>query len=130
MIIGLTGTHIKITDKQKERLIKLFDTYKPTEVHHGGCICADEYCHKIAKFMKDCRIIVHPPINKKGVFDYSDGNEILPEKEYIERNHDVVDTCDLLIAMPNTELEVVRSGTWATIRYARKLKKVIVILEP
>ena len=64
------------------------------------------------------------------MFDYSDGNEILPEKEYIERNHDVVDTCDLLIAMPNTELEVVRSGTWATIRYARKLKKVIVILEP
>jgi hypothetical protein len=130
MTIGFTGTHIAITDKQKERLIRLFAEYKPTEVHHGGCICADEYCHKIAKFMKDCKIIVHPPINKKAVFDYSDAAMIMPEMDYIDRNHVIVSVCDLLIAMPNTEQEVVRSGTWATIRYARKLKKVIVILEP
>jgi hypothetical protein len=48
---------------------------------------------------------------------------ILEPKLYMERNHDVVHACDFLLALPGTDHEVVRSGTWATVRYARKIAR-------
>ena len=36
----------------------------------------------------------------------------------------------MLIAFPSTQFEIQRSGTWQTIRYARKLKKKILIIYP
>jgi len=46
------------------------------------------------------------------------------------RNHKIVDICDILVAFPQTNSETVRSGTYATIRYARKCKKPIIIIYP
>jgi hypothetical protein len=46
------------------------------------------------------------------------------------RNHDIVDETELLIACPGELAEAVRSGTWATVRYARKLGRPIVIFWP
>jgi len=46
------------------------------------------------------------------------------------RNRDIVDATDMLIAAPATRKEVLRSGTWATIRYAKKMKKWIYIIYP
>ena len=51
-------------------------------------------------------------------------------KDYLERNHDIVDETDMLIATPGEEQEVQRSGTWATIRYARKQKRTILTIYP
>jgi hypothetical protein len=51
-------------------------------------------------------------------------------KEYLDRNHDIVDSSDLLIAVSESTVEVLRSGTWATIRYAKKLRKPIKIIYP
>ena len=50
------------------------------------------------------------------------------EKRYLERNRDIVDACDILIACPRTLKEELRSGTWATVRYARKVGKPVAIL--
>lgn len=40
--------------------------------------------------------------------------------EPLERNHVILDHTDYLLAFPKTRKEVLRSGTWATIRYAKK----------
>src|SRR6185295_3683952 len=47
----------------------------------------------------------------------------------LDRNHDIVDETQMLIAAPKGPEEQ-RSGTWATVRYARKLGRRIVIVWP
>lgn len=61
---------------------------------------------------------------------YCQGDVIKEEKEYIQRNHDIVDDSDMLIAFPSTMNEILRSGTWATIRYAKKRGKMVLIIFP
>lgn len=49
-----------------------------------------------------------------------------PAKPYLERNKDIANEgIDGLIAAPSGWVEELRSGTWATVRYARKLKRTI-----
>ena len=57
-------------------------------------------------------------------------NYIRPAKPPLDRNHDIVERCDLLIATPHTVEEQLRSGTWATIRYARKVHRPHYIIRP
>jgi predicted Rossmann fold nucleotide-binding protein DprA/Smf involved in DNA uptake len=74
------------------------------------------------------RIAGHPPLIKgKRAFFPSD--ESLPVREYISRNRDIVDASQEIIATPGEFEEQLRSGTWSTIRYARKTgKRVLVVL--
>lgn len=48
----------------------------------------------------------------------------------LERNHRIVDACDVLIACPKDAQEQLRSGTWATVRYARKQGKRVIVITP
>ena len=43
------------------------------------------------------------------------------------RNKDIVNSCDILIACPENDKEVIRSGTWSTIRYAKKINKTVLL---
>lgn len=139
MRIGFTGTRNGMTDRQKRQLKEGIIFYQYSEgnfeFHHGGCIGSDEEAHDLAYNM-NVKIVIHPPIDDKYAMEYEiyrDKNldvEILPAKDYLDRNHDIVDACDLIIAAVETREEQLRSGTWATIRYARKHNKRLVILEP
>ena len=51
-------------------------------------------------------------------------------RDYLDRNKDIVNNCDLLIAAPKENTEVLRSGTWSTVRYAKQLGVTVVIIEP
>jgi hypothetical protein len=84
--------------------------------------------HHIGKLM-GYYIVIHPPLydNKRA---FCIGDEICSKKDYLDRNRDIVDNCDLLIATPKETTEVLRSGTWSTVRYAKKIGKPIVIIEP
>lgn len=42
---------------------------------------------------------------------------------YIVRDHAIVDEVQFLIGCPRKDIEELRSGTWATIRYARKQRR-------
>lgn len=48
----------------------------------------------------------------------------------LDRDWDIAEDSNTLVAMPANEKEEVRSGTWATVRYARKLLAPIVIIKP
>jgi hypothetical protein len=46
----------------------------------------------------------------------------------LRRDRVIASTCDVLVAAPRRDAEEVRSGTWATVRYAREAGKPIVML--
>lgn len=133
MIIGFTGTR-DISKVSLDRLIKLedklYELYFNNESSccvHGGAEGMDEYFHDMVADTMDSKIVV---IFAKGMERELYGEyETLPSKPPLERNKDIVDMCDILIAVPiDPEVEEQRSGTWATIRIARaKGKKIIMI---
>ena len=127
MKIGFTGTQKGMTNRQKQALATWLE--QAAEFHHGDCIGADAQAHTLAQF-QHCPIIIHPPINSTKRARCSGALVVRPMKEYLARNHDIVDETDVLVAAPATHIEQMRSGTWATVRYARKKGKSIAILFP
>ncbi len=127
MKIGFTGTQTGLSPDQRGTLYVYAATCSiKDEFHHGDCIGADAEAHDIFGLM-DVPIVIHPPVNEaKRAFRKG---TVLPAKDYLARNHDIVDACDVLIACPSGK-EKLRSGTWATIRYARKIGKPVRIIEP
>lgn len=124
MDIGFTGTQHEayLTEERKARLQQiLIDLWRDDEemvFHHGDCIGADEYAAKTARRLK-YKIVGHPPTNAtKRAYVISD--LWLEPKPYLVRNKSIVNASRILVAMPRiVGHEELRSGTWATIRYAR-----------
>ncbi|MBI2405091.1 hypothetical protein HYV22_02835 [Candidatus Gottesmanbacteria bacterium] len=130
MRIGITGTAKGATQAQKEFLEEFFQLNPPEELHHGDCIGVDAEAHDICRRVSpSTKIIVHPPLDPKARA-FKQGDIVLPEKYYLDRNHDIVDQVDFMIACPKTSKEELRSGTWATVRYARRAKRPIHICWP
>ena len=128
MSLGFTGTQVGLTGPQRNTLKYILNSFyeKEFKIRHGDCIGADEEANNLAREI-GFKTIAHPPINSvKRAFCSVD--QELPAKEYLERNHDIVNYSRVLIACPKEAQEVLRSGTWATIRYARKQKKETIII--
>jgi hypothetical protein len=131
-IIGFTGRQTLPTRAQIDTL--LFVLAEVTELHHGDCIGADAEAHCIMVGMAE-RIgarfpVLHPPDNPVKRAYSAPFSEVRPPKPYLIRNHDIVDETRGLIAVPSTDEEQLRSGTWATVRYARTLGRPIWIIVP
>ncbi len=127
---GFTGTRRGMTDQQKAALEQLFkgcDIYH-THFHHGGCRGADVEAHLVAAFRAYRH--VHPGDDLGQWANRGDYEELRSPKPFLVRNRIIVDVCDVLIAAPETLKEKLRSGTWSTIRYARKIGKPVIILDP
>lgn len=127
---GFTGTQKGMTDPQADKLEEAL-SYLPKGRwigHHGDCIGADQEFDGMLDVMCFDKII-HPPIDpKKRAF--CKGPTILKPKPYLERNHDIVDAVEFMFAAPKEKLPKTRSGTWATIRYAEKLCKTLIMIYP
>ena len=129
MIVGFTGTQQGMTEQQARVLVLIVSAFRMTEFHHGDCIGADAQAHDIVRKNSSCKIHIHPPIiRSKRAFKIAD--VVYQEKEYLARNRDIVAACDLLIATPKLPVEELRSGTWATIRDARRNGKSLYIITP
>ena len=126
MRIGFTGSRDGMTESQMLKLRSEFESRKPSEFHHGDCLGADSDAHVIARLFSDASIHVHPPKVKTMAANLIGSVNYAP-KDYLERNKDIVNMCDVLIAAPSRP-ETQRSGTWSTVRYAKKINKPIVIL--
>jgi hypothetical protein len=120
--VGFTGTREGLTLAQSYSVEQLLrEDILTLTAHHGDCIGADADFHVITKSLGFV-VHGHPPINpsKRALCSFDSMEE---EEKYIERNHDIVDVVDWMIACPSGYKEELRSGTWATIRYARSLYK-------
>lgn len=131
--IGFTGTSEGMSSHQSRIVGKMLT--HATQLHHGDCVGSDNMAHQLAPVT--CAIVIHPPINEsKRAFCHNVRRGatqkifVVSPKEYLERNHDIVDATDVLIATPKGLGEELRSGTWSTIRYARKQGKVVIIVGP
>jgi hypothetical protein len=121
MRVGFTGTQEGMSQHQKEQFVLKMLELQPTEFHHGDCIGADSEAHDIVReFFPNVKIVVYPPIStKKRAF--KQGDEFKKPESYITRDYKIVDAVEYLIGTPKTNEEVIRSGTWTTIRYARRI---------
>lgn len=128
--VGFTGTQRGMTGPQLESVMHLLDSLKPVVVHHGDCIGADAAFHDLCN-QQNISIIIHPPSqNRKRARCRGPNVTILPSKTFLARNRDIVDACEFLIAAPFEEKEVLRSGTWATVRYAKKIGRPVYLVIP
>ena len=132
-ILTVTGTRHThdLTDVQLENFQEhlqslLLEGY--THVRHGDAVGADEHARHIALRM-GYNIVIHPPFNARFRACCA-GGVYMPNRSYTRRNQDMIDACQLLLALPNSNVELVRSGTWQTIRMARRAVVPRVIFYP
>ena len=133
MIIGFTGSRNKMNRKQISELKSLLSSFSIEEFHHGDCVGSDKQANDIIKAMKilkdqKSKIVLHPPKYKK-YRAYCRADISHKPEAYLIRNRQIVDATEILVATP-CDKEKLRSGTWSTVRYARKLKKLIYIIMP
>jgi hypothetical protein len=130
MIVGFAGTQQSPTARQEHTLREILEELYSlvNELHHGDCIGADALAHNIAVNL-GYGIVQHPPLNEaKRAFCTTPDMIIRDPKEYLERNRDIVDETTVLVAIPLQDIELVRSGTWSTVLYARRLRRPIWII--
>lgn len=128
MAIGFTGTSKGMTDRQAKKVYDFLLKRFNFTLHHGDCVGADAEADRIAKLI-GAKVVIHPPKNPR-MRAFCKGDKVMKEKEYLIRNRDIVNSTKLLIATPKEKKEVLRSGTWATIRYAKKMGKYVKIFYP
>lgn len=130
MILGFTGTRKGMTQRQRATVKYLFAELGLTMLHHGGERHADAEAHRIALAMK-ARVHVHPGPDFGIIVDCLGADVVYKVKPNLERNEDIaVMAEDGLIAAPAQKHEVLRSGTWSTVRRARKYKRRIWVVAP
>ena len=125
--IGFTGTRHGMTDEQLQEFKKFIENKNFDEFHHGMCVGSDEQAHLIIESKKpQAKIIGHPPKYNGSRASVTPDATMKPY-DYLKRNHNIVDATEFLVATPDTK-EKTHSGTWSTIRYARKKAKRIYII--
>lgn len=132
--VGFTGTREQITYHQKVELHNRISLFKPGwELHHGCCVGADTEAHLLTRINHLGEVVIHghPPLQDIHLSKVVGGCDVLyPAAHYLDRNKTIVASTDCLIAVPLTDTNSVRSGTWSTVRYARALGRPILIIYP
>lgn len=121
-----------MTPQQQAKLTEILQSTKVAAFLHGGADGADTEAHAVAELL-DLAIVIYPGVDRSGVVRNNrawTNATLMPEEYFIKRNRKMVDLCDLLIAAVGEPEEQLRSGTWATVRYAGKVGRPMLILYP
>lgn len=119
MRVGFTGTRDGMNERQKIQLafvlswLAVASGASRPEFHHGDAVGADAQADVMAGV--HYKVVKHPPRSAT-------------PKDLLARNEDIVAAADILIAAPRKSTEELRSGTWATVRYARSKGIPVVML--
>ena len=142
--ISFTGSRHGCTAPQFAALTRHLEAVRENQISqtmtaiHGGCIGADRQFHDICRerlWGTAVRIVIHPASNvPKELTDWSDADELLPARSTREQNEAIVRAArGLLLACPagvENDPGQLRSGTWQTVRMARRLGVGLVVVMP
>jgi hypothetical protein len=129
---GFTGTRAGMTAVQHDWCKRWTRDVHPLVWRHGGAYGSDTQLHAIWKDTKyPSKVFVYPADDKRR-------RQVLHQKDvFVEqvmdplvRNEIIVDKSTLLLATPHTQHEIIRSGTWHTIRCAIRAGKPVIIVWP
>jgi len=132
MKIGITGSRVGMSFRQGVSFKHWLDSQsritKITEFHHGDCVGVDvQAVTFVESLYPEIETHSHPPINQS-LRAFHKSKVIHPEKEYLDRNKDIVNSVDVMVCFPDGP-EKLRSGTWSTIRYAKKVLKNVLVFD-
>lgn len=150
MRLAFTGTRLGMTERQENEVRRelTIDRENKTPMGsitavHGCCKGADVDFHRLALEAGIPFYDLWPSNNRAtnrlqecmdlfAKFELDPGVVLTlhPENEPLLRNEDIIAGADFLIACPKETEEVLRSGTWATIRLARKYNVPMAIIFP
>lgn len=136
-LVAFTGNRTKMNIAQRRAFRKLLERWQPTGLtfRHGCCSGADRMAHLevIRRWAPDYAMGMQLfPSNAEqyewGFNELKDSPEaegmtmlLFPIEAPLLRNRRMVRGANHLVAAPRGFYEVMRSGTWATIRYAREM---------
>jgi len=130
--LGITGSRAGASKAQRILLREILYRARALgygRLHHGDCLGVDEEADIVAKDL-GYKTILHPPLEKRHRAN-TDGHELVhPPLSYLDRNWRIVEASEVVIAFPSEINEVRRSGTWATVRYARHARVTCMIVSP
>jgi hypothetical protein len=126
--IGFTGTRKGMTAAQQQELRELLAATPGVTLHHGDAIGADAQAHEIAAEL-GASVVIHPP-SEDGQRAFKSAPDIRAPKPYLDRSKEIVRETEMVAAAPASEVEELRSGTWSTIRYARRLGRPVWLILP
>jgi hypothetical protein len=132
--IAFTGSQEGPVSKLQERAFTRLIRSRTISIwRHGDCIGWDEFAHNIIVrlYGEKVKVIIHPPDNdEKRAFCKAPNMELMLPKPYLDRDDDMAKICKALVACPKGDVEELRSGTWATVRYAKSYHKPVYLVFP
>lgn len=138
--VGFTGNRGGMTLLQRAIVTELVSlavsAYRHVVAHHGVCVGSDEQFHEIVRSF-GVLIVGHPGMSQQGRQHYLSKtslltcHEVRPNKFFLDRNDDIVRESGVVIATPSqVEEQFHGSGTWHTIRLARKQRRPLYLVFP
>lgn len=141
--IGFTGTREGMTEAQAEafrielrKYVKEHPCHNSLgvgyEFHHGACVGSDERAVLIGYQEFVATYVAHPSelTGLTSITAMGMSGRVYGEMPPLLRNQDIVDAVEILFATPKTDAEEKRSGTWATVRMARKKPIPVIVIGP
>lgn len=139
MHYGFTGTREGMTRRQREAVFALLadrlnhmtmgETRFADWFHHGCCVGADEQAHELARRL-ELLTEGHPPVDQSRMALLICDRMNRP-RSFMRRNYEIVQSVVEVIAAPRGMHEEPRhSGTWATVRLARRAGRLVSICYP
>lgn len=129
-LAGFTGTRQGMTEAQKATVERLLEKdLRLTRVHHGSAIGADAEFHEIAGKV-GIEVTLHLSDRPDQTADCKGAVKVHAPLTPLARNRCIVAMTEYMIAAPAESLEQRRGGTWSTIRYARMVKRPVIIVYP
>lgn len=142
MRLSFTGSRLGLTDAAFDALYRRLAEYrryhKEVRGSHGGCIGGDRLFHEFLRELwgEAAFLTIHPASNvPPSLQDLSDADDLLAPAHSRDRNEAIVLAArhGVLVACPwapEGAAESRRSGTWQTIRMARRLLGGCVLVLP
>ena len=131
MVIGFTGTRNGMTNEQISQVCRILHSFRASdecEGLHGDCIGAD------ADFDAACAALQIPTQCRPCTFENLRArctDAISKPMAPMDRNRAIVADADVMIACPPNYTPIKRgSGTWATIGFAKRAGKRLIVVYP